>query len=68
VVLCCKKSILEYFLSLSLKKFLALTPFFRRTGTSVQVGGKFFQKFMCHLGLILKLRDGEIGCLIFENY
>ena len=46
-----------------------MTPFFRRTGTSVQVSGKVCQNIILHVGLILKLRDAEIGLYLFlGNY
>ena len=42
-----------------MKISVILTPFFQQN----------FQKFICHLGRILKLMDFEIGCyLILENY
>jgi len=42
---------------------------FRRTGTSMEVCGNFFQNIILNLGVILKLRDVEVvSFLILENY
>jgi len=54
------------FKNIDVDNLITLTPFFRWTGNSVEVGGNP-KNYLAFIWLILKHTDIKIGCLILEN-